>query len=724
MKRISKKHILAIISALTVMFLPVRFAHAIGVETLIGVTAGMVAKVIMSITVPIGWVGSLIFRLAGLLIEWALTMNGQILNLQKNFFLEMGWKTVINIADLALIVAMIVIAFATMLDYQSYGMKKALPKLIVVALLVNFSLAIPGVLMDITGLLTAFFVNQSGLAGGGMSSALASAFDISKMFEVKPEMAGQVKTISAAGALSTAVLIPIGSIIFQILFTIIASIILFTFAWMLVVRYIKLSFLLIVSPLIFVAWIFPATKKQWTKWWDDFIRWTLFAPIVMFFVWLSVAALRKSAADVSSVDAAPAMQSLNSALTFQAGSLVNMVMAAGLLMGSLIAANSMSISGAKGAKVMADGVARRTKEFAARESARQARKLKAVTEEKLKVKEGLAFAKRQAVRVPVVGGMAARGIMGAEKASKKQTEALYKAAEDKYKNYSNDDLKLLLPRLDSVEQSYVIKRLAEKGDVGSMPPAMLDKMIGDKKTKEAFERYGKGDQYEELEKGAMRNTNMITAQRAIGAATTPAQVASAQAAFNLVEKQFMDKVKRENFDNIKPAQLLDPVYGNTLTQAMLRRNPESIGKILARTKDDAELTSIQGKMELMSDAVRMNVDAAFNPAESAAVEAETHAQLDKILLSVGAAAPAGATIVDKMNLIETTKLSEYKKINNGQNFTPGELTAQLEFIKRSNAARYNALKGVRTDPQYDKYVDHERVIRMQRAMTRNLGGVV
>ena len=71
------------------------------------------------------------------------------------------WGELLKYANLGIILGMIFMAIATILRIEKYSWKKMLPKLILVALLVNFSLIICGVLVDLSNYLVFTFLSAT-----------------------------------------------------------------------------------------------------------------------------------------------------------------------------------------------------------------------------------------------------------------------------------------------------------------------------------------------------------------------------------------------------------------------------------------------------------------------------------------------------------------------------------------------------------------------------------
>jgi len=150
----------------------------------------------------------------------------------------------------------------------------------------------------------------------------------------------------------TAALKVIATLLFGAVFTFLAALTLLAISIMLLIRYVYLTILLILSPIVWLLWIFPATQQHWKKWWSEFLRWTFFAPIMLFFVFLTLAVINQYPEMLlQSAKGIPANNVGNVSVERQPfaidmafiGQLVAIL---GLLMGGLIAANSMGIAGA------------------------------------------------------------------------------------------------------------------------------------------------------------------------------------------------------------------------------------------------------------------------------------------------------------------------------------------------------------------------------------------
>ncbi len=277
------------------------------------------------------------------LINFMLAFNAQVFNLDTNHLLKNGFGVVLDITNLGFVLAIIIIAFATILRIESYAIKKTLWKLIVAALLVNFSLVIAAPIVDFNNALAAVFVNQG--AGGDpalFTNNIMAAFNPQKLLSVRNDISDVEGVVFK---LISLVLAPI----FMIIFGAITAIVMFVTGFMLLIRYIMLTILLLLMPLAWLMWIFPNLSHLWRNWWSKFLQWNFFLPAATFFIYLALVTVDKIGESINQHTASSQIaRFVNDGLLIQdaLGLFLQIIISAGLMVGGLMAANSMSISGA------------------------------------------------------------------------------------------------------------------------------------------------------------------------------------------------------------------------------------------------------------------------------------------------------------------------------------------------------------------------------------------
>ena len=242
-----------------------------------------IKSVLFGVSYAIGVFASLLLTVAVWLIDFALSLNSQVFQLAA---VHIGWRILRDFANLGFVLGIIVMAFSTILRSQTYGVKQILWKFILMAVLINFSLSIAGVFLDSAGIITDFFISRS-TNGSSLSfaSALSNAFGPQRLWDTQ-------RNFSAAGEIADDLAKGVSSLFFVIIFSWIAVLSFFTFAVMLFYRFAIILFLLITAPVAWFAWIFPKISagqgSLWDLWWNQFIRWVFFAPIVSFFMYLAI----------------------------------------------------------------------------------------------------------------------------------------------------------------------------------------------------------------------------------------------------------------------------------------------------------------------------------------------------------------------------------------------------------------------------------------------------
>jgi len=459
-------------------------------------------------------------------------------NVMASPVVQVGFKVSLQLVNLGFVLVIIVIAVATILRLQSYGMKQNLLRLIAAAILVNFSLVIAGVFIGFAGNLTAYLLNSlpgPGSSNGilGFADSLAGAFNPQKFLnpqdnKITTAAGGDIAEINAfkpdAGGGITG---GFASLFFGVIFTIfnlvIIVIVLAVFNFMLLVRYVALGFLLFIMPFAWLMWIFEDTRHLWRRWWNEFIRWTFFAPIVVFSIWLVIltgAAMRSGNVPYGSDVAQINITSQNPVIKFFLGALgnvlsnlltpaLNNLILTGIMVGGLYMANRLSIIGA-GAGINA---VQKTGSWMMERSGRLAQRAGSRTFEKVggdKLTEKL-----QKANVPGWAGgrlmsyglkMAGRGLDKLR--TKLGREALLEKGRKDISAMSED---YLARNFETLRFEQKIAALSRYKDT-ILPKLNLDKIF---RQEAAFRRYGQGKLFEDIQKRTLANERIVTAARAI-----------------------------------------------------------------------------------------------------------------------------------------------------------------------------------------------------------------
>jgi hypothetical protein len=240
-------------------------------------------------------------------VRLGLQFNNNIFNSPE---VQTGFSVSLAIANLGFVLGIIIIAIATIIRNQTYGIKQLLWKLVFMAILVNFGLVIMAPIVGFADSMSNYFINAtspSSATGGyeGYVTTMAQAFAPQTMTP-----ANSVKSVGCSGAAAgtgTAAVCnlqtnvgstaqagspdsltqEILSMVFGIVFLAVTAFTFFCLAILLVIRYLMLAGLLIVLPLAWLTYVFPKFDNSFSKWWNTFVKWTFFPPLALFFIYLA-----------------------------------------------------------------------------------------------------------------------------------------------------------------------------------------------------------------------------------------------------------------------------------------------------------------------------------------------------------------------------------------------------------------------------------------------------
>ena len=199
-----------------------------------------------------------------------------------------AWGTFVNIANILMVIFLLVIVFSqlTGVGIDNYGIKKALPKIIIGAILINLSYIICQTLVDVSNIIGDSVNNLLSSIGDGIT-AIPSNFsgsDVGHSGLFQTLIGSTMLTAGAAAGLSIyagvmeaggffGVFVPIliaalGALISVLFFFIILGI-----------RQVAVILLVVISPLAFVCYMLPNTKSLFDKWKKLFKTMLLVYPI-------------------------------------------------------------------------------------------------------------------------------------------------------------------------------------------------------------------------------------------------------------------------------------------------------------------------------------------------------------------------------------------------------------------------------------------------------------
>lgn len=196
---------------------------------------------------------------------------------------QIGWIMVRDVANMFFVVALLMIAFGTILGLENYQWNKTLIKLIFSAILINFSNLICAIFIDIAHVFTITFVSAiAGTAGGN----LINMFKMQEIYKIVTGGADPAHTGGAGMDLDL-----VGGAFVSFIFALLAAMIMGIYAFIMAARMVALWVLIILSPLAFILQVIPQTQQYAKQWWDYFGKYVIVAPVMVFFMWLAFATM-------------------------------------------------------------------------------------------------------------------------------------------------------------------------------------------------------------------------------------------------------------------------------------------------------------------------------------------------------------------------------------------------------------------------------------------------
>ena len=235
------------------------------------------------------------------LLDWSSSLPVGL----DNGLVNAGWHFTSGLVNLSFILIFIVIALSYILKVDTFGMKKALPRLIGVAFLVNFSLLFVKMFTDMGWIFQSSFRDVF-FQGGGFATAAIVSLKTSSLNLIAVVIgipAAYLVTalipyanVAALVAIGTMVLVGGGGVlvgaisqtILVITFNFIIGLIFLIFAALFLIRIAAIWLLAIAAPLAFMAFILPNTKKYFDQWLKALLQWTLLGIIVFFLAGLGI----------------------------------------------------------------------------------------------------------------------------------------------------------------------------------------------------------------------------------------------------------------------------------------------------------------------------------------------------------------------------------------------------------------------------------------------------
>lgn len=202
---------------------------------------------------------------------------GELTKNNESSTMYQAWSFFRNVGNILFVIALLFVIFSQVTGFgiDNYGIKKILPKLIVTAIIVNFSYIICGILVDISNILGNSIKNIFESVGGSLTAGSKSGDGLGPVGYITSIVA-IIGTIVAAGA-GVAVagsIISSGGLLTILvpILTFLASAVIAGFFAMLMlgIRQALVIIMIVISPIAFVLYAIPNTNAIFRRWFTLF----------------------------------------------------------------------------------------------------------------------------------------------------------------------------------------------------------------------------------------------------------------------------------------------------------------------------------------------------------------------------------------------------------------------------------------------------------------------
>lgn len=217
----------------------------------------------------IGWIVCPAMEFLGQLNDAAFGVLNNFLQIEDelttNRSLRAAWSTFRDMANIAFVIAFLIIIYSqiTGMGVTNYGIKRLMPKMIIAAVLVNASLVLCQIAVDLSNIVGSTIYNlltNLANADSGSTNAVGSW----------SETIGSLLGVAAIGVglllviiLAPTALLAVGAVVL-----------------ILMARKAIIILLIVVAPLAFVAYLLPNTEDWFKKWWKLFSTLLMLFPVI------------------------------------------------------------------------------------------------------------------------------------------------------------------------------------------------------------------------------------------------------------------------------------------------------------------------------------------------------------------------------------------------------------------------------------------------------------
>ncbi len=254
-----------------------------------GMSAIAIAFVYLS-----SWILSIVALLFNWLVQHTIIEFGTQYGLIKTA-VETAWTAFRDIANILIIGIFTFVAIGTILGLETFNAKKMVAKVLIIAVVINFSLLGTKMIIDASNYTATQIYTAAALGSGGNTADATSAkWGIADQFMNLlgvGTLANTWKTVTDTAIAKDSGWAALGHGILLTIILLATAAVLFYGCFLLVSRMIMLIFLLVTASIAFASYLVPkwsGSNYGWDAWWSSLIWCTTFAPMLMFLLWMTL----------------------------------------------------------------------------------------------------------------------------------------------------------------------------------------------------------------------------------------------------------------------------------------------------------------------------------------------------------------------------------------------------------------------------------------------------
>ncbi len=239
-------------------------------------------------------IATLIFTMSGWFFDFALDYSTKGTTYSNILFINTAWTFIRDLINSGFIFVILSIAFKQLLstdEVNTTSLQKRLTKIVVAALLINFSLFFTKVIIDASNVVSRgiYYRMQTVSSGNdlvtggvkyGPAHALVEGLNLTTFLDNKQEHVNSLNKMIIYGA--GAILMLISSLLF------------FAASFMFIIRIFMLIVLMMTSPILFATYALdnPTINKFQSQWWNELKGQSLFPVVYMLVIYIAVTYVR------------------------------------------------------------------------------------------------------------------------------------------------------------------------------------------------------------------------------------------------------------------------------------------------------------------------------------------------------------------------------------------------------------------------------------------------